>query len=337
MPRGRRSCRRPVSVRRRRPGGGRRARAGDRPLRPAAAARSRRAPGGAVGCRGGGRPGRVRPPGARRVRPDALGLRLRLPSASPTGATGPLTTANLLRPAAFAPDVGVGRIHVTDRYGDGHYANAACTGEKTLEETLGGPGAHFRGLMTSRRTNPSDPTLALDGADQVAREVAAEARSASLAQNFAQRLLLEQVPCQEETPGHWVYGRTVTVRLAPDVTANWMGAYPGSLNTTGTAPEGKEPCGGVAVLRSGTHYGCWRSTPAWGRPRWTASSGPLCHSCETAGQSSNFPSPGGITPVVRGRSRRPDQQGEKMTENQNVQPKSVRRNRVAAAPASPPR
>ncbi|MFJ9826959.1 hypothetical protein ACIRSU_21690 [Streptomyces sp. NPDC101160] len=176
-------------------------------------------------------------------------------SASPTGATGPVTKANLLAPAAFGPDVGVGKIHVTDRYGDGHYANAACTGEKTLEETLGGPGAHFRGLTTSTRTDPSDPTLALDGADQVAREVAAEARSPSLAQNFAQRLLLEQVPCQEETPGHWVYGRTTTVRLAPDVTASWMGVYQGSRNTTGTAPEGEEPCGGIAVLRSGTHYG----------------------------------------------------------------------------------
>ncbi|MGW5781589.1 hypothetical protein [Streptomyces sp. NPDC003863] len=176
-------------------------------------------------------------------------------SASPTGATGPVTTANLLEPAAFGPDAGIGKIHVTDRYGDGHYANAACTGEKTLTETLGGPGAHFRGLMTSPRTDPSDPTLALDGADQVAREVAAEARSPSLAQNFSQRLLLEQVPCQEEAPGHWVYGRTTTLRLAPDVTASWMGVYQGSLNTTGTAPEGEEPCGGIAVLRSGTHYG----------------------------------------------------------------------------------
>ncbi|MFF8380824.1 hypothetical protein ACF07V_32340 [Streptomyces sp. NPDC015661] len=176
-------------------------------------------------------------------------------SGSPTGATGPVTKANLLEPAAFGPDDGIGKIHVTDRYGDGHYANSACTGEKTLTETLGGPGAHFRGLMTSPRTNPSDPTLALDGADQVAREVAAEARSPSLAQNFAERLLLEQVPCQEEAPGHWVYGRTTTLRLAPDVTASWMGVYQGSLNTTGTAPEGEEPCGGIAVLRSGTHYG----------------------------------------------------------------------------------
>ncbi|MER7540464.1 hypothetical protein ABTX77_37660 [Streptomyces sp. NPDC097704] len=176
-------------------------------------------------------------------------------SGSPTGATGPVTKANLLEPAAFGPDAGIGKIHVTDRYGDGHYANSACTGEKTLTETLGGPGAHFRGLTTSPRTNPSDPTLALDGADQVAREVAAEARSPSLAQNFAERLLLEQVPCQEEAPGHWVYGRTTTLRLALDVTARWMGVYQGSLNTTGTAPEGEEPCGGIAVLRSGTHYG----------------------------------------------------------------------------------
>ncbi|GAA2791461.1 hypothetical protein [Streptomyces showdoensis] len=196
-------------------------------------------------------------PGASTPTPSASGSGSASPTGAtaPTGATGPVTAANLLGPAAFGPDSGLGKIHVTDRFGDGHYANAACTGEKTLEETLGGPGAHFRGLMTGTRTDPGDPTLALDGADQVAREVAAEARTPSLAENFAQRLLLEQVPCQEETPGHWVYGRTTTLRLAPDVTASWMGLYPGSLNTTGTAPEGKEPCGGIAVLRSGTHYG----------------------------------------------------------------------------------
>lgn len=180
-------------------------------------------------------------------------------AASPTGATGatgPLTTANLLGPAAFDPDVDPGRIHVTDRFGDGAYANAACSGEKTLSQTLGGPGAHFRGLMTSSHTSPDDPTRTAGGiADQVAREVAAEARSPSLAQNFADRLLLEEVPCQEEPQGHWVYGRTTTVQLGPDVVANWMGAYEGTFNTTGKAPEGKEPCGGIAVLRSGSHYG----------------------------------------------------------------------------------
>ncbi|MCX3058461.1 hypothetical protein, partial [Streptomyces beihaiensis] len=175
-------------------------------------------------------------------------------SASPTGATGPVTTANLLEPAAFGPDVGVGRIHVTDRYGDGRYANAACSGEKTLNQTLGGPGAHFRGLMTSPRTDADDPTLAADRVHQVAREVAAEALRPSLAQNFAERLLLEEVPCQDEPPGHWVYGRTRALQLAPNVTASWMGTYEGSLNTTGTAPDDKDPCGGIAVLRSGNHY-----------------------------------------------------------------------------------
>lgn len=166
-----------------------------------------------------------------------------------------MTTANLLEPVAFRPEVATGRIHVTDRYGDGVYANPACTGEKTLTQTLGGPGAHFRGLTTSLRTDPGDPTQATDQVDQVAREVAAEAPSPSLAQNFTERLLLELVPCQKEPPGHWVYGRTTTLRLAPDVTAGWMGSYEGLLNTTGTAPEGEEPCGGIAVLRNGSHYG----------------------------------------------------------------------------------
>ncbi|MEY9870608.1 hypothetical protein ABH931_000062 [Streptacidiphilus sp. MAP12-33] len=47
----------------------------------------------------------------------------------------------------------------------------------------------------------------------------------------------------------------MTLPLAPDVTAGRMGYYRGTLNTTGTAPEGREPCGGLAVLRSGSHYG----------------------------------------------------------------------------------
>ncbi|MGY0462685.1 hypothetical protein ACW14Y_20875 [Kitasatospora sp. cg17-2] len=178
------------------------------------------------------------------------------PDASATpGAPGPVTTENLLEPTAFRPEVPVGRIHVTDRYGDGFYANSACTGEKTLTQTLGVPGAHFRGLTTSLRTDPDDPTWATDKVDQVAREVAAEAPSPSLAQDFTERLLQEQVTCQKQPPGHWVYGRTTTVRFAPDVTASWMGTYEGLLNTTGRAPEVEEPCGGVAVLRSGSHYG----------------------------------------------------------------------------------
>ncbi|MGW1175189.1 hypothetical protein ACWD4P_15880 [Kitasatospora sp. NPDC002543] len=176
------------------------------------------------------------------------------PATAPAGATGPVTSANLLGPEAFGPDVDTGRIHVTDRFGDGAYANAACSGEKTLAQTLGGRGAHFRGLMTTTRTSPDDPTVALGSGNQVAREIAAETPSPSLAQNFADRLLLEEVPCQEAVPGHWVYGPTTTVRLAPDVTASWMGTYRGDLNTTGRAPEGTEPCGGIAVLRSGNHY-----------------------------------------------------------------------------------
>ncbi|MBM9435817.1 hypothetical protein [Actinacidiphila bryophytorum] len=175
-------------------------------------------------------------------------------SGSPKPATGPVTTADLLGPAAFGAVGITAPIRTRDRFGDGVYANAACAGEKTLGQTLGGPGAHFRGLMTGTRTDPDDPTVAVDHADQVAREVAAEAQNPALAQNFAQRLLLEEVPCQDAPPGHWVYGRTTTLELAPGVSASWMGSYQGSLNTGGTAPEGAEPCGGIAVLRSGSHY-----------------------------------------------------------------------------------
>jgi hypothetical protein len=161
-----------------------------------------------------------------------------------------LLAAADFRKVGFSP-----RIYVRDRVGDGRYSNPACTGEKTLGQTLGGPGAHFRGLMTTRDTDDTDPTLAVNIADQVAREVAADAGSPALAQNFTERLLLEEVPCQTEPATHWVYGPTHTIDVAPSITASWMGYYDGDLNTAGSAPQGKEPCGGIAILRNGSHYG----------------------------------------------------------------------------------
>ena len=176
-------------------------------------------------------------------------------SPTPKPATGPVTDRNLLAASAFS-EVGLSqRIYVRDRVGDGRYANAACAGEKTLGETLGGPGAHFRGLLTTTDVDASDPTLAASPKGQVAREVAADAGSPTLAQNFAERLLLEEVPCQDEPAGHWVYGPTRTVGVAPGITASWMGSYTGDLNTGGSAPPRNEPCGGIAVLRNGSHYG----------------------------------------------------------------------------------
>jgi hypothetical protein len=166
-----------------------------------------------------------------------------------------MTDRHLLAAAEFSKVGFTKHIYVRDRVGDGRYANAACTGEKTLGETLGGPDAHFRGLVTTRKTDGSDPTLAMDIDDQVAREVAGDTGSPALAQNFAERLLLEEVPCQQEPAGHWVYGPTHTIDVAEGITASWMGSYDGDLNTAGVAPRGKEPCGGVAVLRNGSHYG----------------------------------------------------------------------------------
>lgn len=174
--------------------------------------------------------------------------------AGPKAATGPVAERNLLTATAFA-DVGVtGRLYVRDRFGDGLYANGDCAGEKTLGQTLGGPGAHFRGLMTSPAASADDTTVAVDHSAQVAREVAADAGTPALAQNFTERLVLEEVPCQDEPPGHWVYGPTHTLTPAPGVSASWMGMYQGDLNTTGTAPSGREPCGGISFLRSGSHY-----------------------------------------------------------------------------------
>lgn len=176
-------------------------------------------------------------------------------SPAPNPADGPVTVGNLVTVAEFRAAGFSRHIYVTDRVGDGRYADAACAGEKTLGQTLGGPEAHFRGLVTTTDTDGSDPTLAVHAGDQVAREVVAKAESPALARNFTERLLLEEVPCQNEPPGHWVYGPTQTLGIAPDITASWMGSYKGDLNTAGTAPRGKEPCGGIAVLRNGSHYG----------------------------------------------------------------------------------
>lgn len=174
---------------------------------------------------------------------------------APKPAAGPMTDGHLVTAAAFKAAGVSGAIYVRDRVGDGVYANAACAGEKTLGQTLGGQGAHFRGLVTARDADPGDPTLAADVKEQVAREVAADAGSPALTRNFTERLLLEEVPCQDEPAGHWVYGPTHTIDVAPGISANWLGYYDGDLNTAGTAPPGREPCGGIAVLGNGAHYG----------------------------------------------------------------------------------
>ncbi|MGW4562568.1 hypothetical protein ACWEN3_09240 [Streptomyces sp. NPDC004561] len=194
-------------------------------------------------------------PGTPAVTPGAAASPPGNGSPTPKPADGPMTDRHLVAAAEFGKVGFSQHIYVRDRVGDGRYANAACAGEKTLAETLGGPDAYFRGLMTTRHTDVDDPTLAVNIDTQVAREVAGDARSPSLAQNFTERLLLEEVPCQQEPAGHWVYGPTHTIDVAPGITANWLGTYDGDLNTTGTAPRAKEPCGGIAVLRNGSHYG----------------------------------------------------------------------------------
>ncbi|MER6421753.1 hypothetical protein [Streptomyces sp. NPDC001137] len=194
--------------------------------------------------------------GTPRTTPSAAASSPGSGSPAPRPASGPITNRHLLTAAEFRK-VGLSkRIYVRDRVGDGNYANATCTGEKTLGETLGAYGAHFRGLVTNEKAGTDgDPTQAGNIDDQVAREVADDAGSRALAQNYAERLLLEEVPCQSEPATHWVYGPTHTIDVAADITASWMGVYSGDLNTTGTAPRGKEPCGGIAVLRNGSHYG----------------------------------------------------------------------------------
>jgi hypothetical protein len=166
-----------------------------------------------------------------------------------------MTNRHLVTAADFR-EAGVSqRIQVRDRVGDGYYANAVCTGERTLGQTLGAYDAHFRDLVTPKDTGDEGATKAAKIKDDVAFEVADDAGSRALARNYAERLLLEEVPCQSEVATHWVYGPTHTIDVAADITASWMGMYDGDLNSRGTAPRGKEPCGGIAILRNGSHYG----------------------------------------------------------------------------------
>ncbi|MGW2640910.1 hypothetical protein [Streptomyces sp. NPDC001348] len=175
-------------------------------------------------------------------------------SPAPEPASGPMTNRHLVTGAEFRKAGVSQRIYARDRVGDGNYANAVCTGEKTLGQSLGSYDAHFRDLVT-RKDPGKDPASATNTGSEIAREVADDAGSRALARNYAERLLLEEVPCQSEVATHWVYGPTHRIDVAADITASWMGMYDGDLNSAGTAPRGKEPCGGIAVLRNGTHYG----------------------------------------------------------------------------------
>jgi hypothetical protein len=178
-------------------------------------------------------------------------------SSAPPAATGPVTAANLVTAADFKK-VGISQhLYIHDRIGDGYYSGSDCAGGQTLGETLalGQLQAHIRGVMTNSDVDASDPTTATKNGKQIAREFDGDAGTVPLAKNYAARLNLAEVPCQNETPTHWVFGETHTVDVSPDISASWMGYYDGTLNTTGTAPSGVEPCGGFAVLQNGSHYG----------------------------------------------------------------------------------
>lgn len=178
-------------------------------------------------------------------------------SSAPPIATGPVSTQNLLAASDFTKVGVVQRLYVRDRVGDGQYSASDCAAGRTLGETLalGQLQAYFRGLMTHPDVDNSDPTTAAKADWQVAREIDGDAGSVPLAENYAKRLSLEQVPCETEPPSHWVFGPQTTIDVAPDISATWMGYYVGTQNTTGTAPVGVQPCGGFAVLQNGSHFG----------------------------------------------------------------------------------
>jgi len=178
-------------------------------------------------------------------------------SSSESATPGHLTTLNLLAAADFKKVGVTQRLYARERVGDGYY-NAACQGQKTFTDSLGLGSLEqplIRGLMTTPDGNSSDPTIPAKNGVLISREFIDDAGTVAMAVNYFQRLVLEEAGCQSEPPGHWIYGPTITIDIAPGVTASWMGIYSGSLNTTGAAPADTEPCGGYAVLRNGSRYG----------------------------------------------------------------------------------
>jgi hypothetical protein len=167
-------------------------------------------------------------------------------AARATYARTPPTGKDLVSVAAFAR----AGLSVTVYPQNGNTASSSSVSSCTSERTVG---ARTLGDITG-----DDPQL-LGTWDEpattdTASEVVAMAESPGAAEVAADRLLAAHTTCQHRPVGHWVYGQTRHQQLSEGVWAAWLGLYSGSQNRTGQAPDGVEPCGGVAVLRNGRRF-----------------------------------------------------------------------------------
>jgi hypothetical protein len=168
------------------------------------------------------------------------------PARSTGGGSGPVDEGNLLRVSDFR----AAGLDVTSYPQNGNTAPTSsltsCTderkvGARTLADLTGRSPA-VMGTWDERRTTDT------------ALEVVAVAESPAQAATDVRQLVAAQTLCQDEPARHWVYGDVRSEDVGPNASASWLGLYPGEQNTTGRAPAGRPPCGGVVVARSGTHH-----------------------------------------------------------------------------------
>ncbi len=165
---------------------------------------------------------------------------------SVTTGSGPVSERNLLTVGAFG-DAGL-TVSVYPQNGNTmpNAAVTSCTAERTV-------GAQTLGDLTGR-----DPqvlgTWDEPATTNTASEVIAVAQSPQLADAYARRLVAAQTVCQDRSRTDFAYGDVHTEDLSAEVSASWLSAYDGKQNTTEQAPKGAKPCGGVAVVRNGSHF-----------------------------------------------------------------------------------
>ncbi len=171
--------------------------------------------------------------------------------ASPSEAR-PLTSEDLLGTADFR-SVG---LEVTPQSADVRMEPVTCTEHESLDE-IAASGPPVQGRW--------------EAGTVVASEQAVAARDVEEAAEVAKTVRITLEGCQDEAPGHWVYGPTHTEKLGATVEASWLGTVDGELNTTGRAPKGEKISAGVAVVRNGVRVAVFDIS-------WCASTGdsPAC-------------------------------------------------------------
>lgn len=184
---------------------------------------------------------------SRTARPSSATARPTPSQPSATARSRPVTEANLLPVSAFSK-AGL-KVSVYPQNGN-TMPDASVT--SCIDERPAGA----RTLHDITGRNPKVlGTWDEPATTNTAQQVVAEAESPALADTYTQRLVVAEAACQGEPRGHWVYGAVHTEDVAAGSSASWFGRYDGKQNTKGRAPTGVEPCGGVAVVHYGTHFG----------------------------------------------------------------------------------